>query len=367
MSDGKNSFEKTELYKNPINITSQFVMCGNCFRADTYRGCNFGCKYCFANNRQGNFKVKNEIAAINLIKKWMFEAIEKGETNNIKKEMINKYVPLHLGGMADPFQSREWKHGITKEFLKLSNKYNYPVNISTKVAHLPDEYWELLNPKIHTFQISLIGVSDEYIRKYETNTPLASERINFVKELKRRGFWVSIRIQPLIDLDEAKQLIELTDKFVNYYTIEHLKIPKANESIRKFMFDSIGYELSHLYLKYTKNEMDYELPSYLKKQNVDLLKSITDVKIGCGDNDLHIFSDSLNCCGIDTMPKAFNNWLKYNSMYIKMTGDRTQWYPKKNCNVCLNSVTQIKRYGIKEYVDKYYINFYGHPDQQTLF
>ena len=114
MSDGKNSFEKTELYKNPINITSQFVMCGNCFRADTYRGCNFGCKYCFANNRQGNFKVKNEIAAINLIKKWMFEAIEKGETNNIKKEMINKYVPLHLGGMADPFQSREWKHGITK-------------------------------------------------------------------------------------------------------------------------------------------------------------------------------------------------------------------------------------------------------------
>lgn len=360
--------ENIELYKNPIMITSQFTMCGNCFRADTYRGCDFGCKYCFANNRQGNFAVKDEIAAIHLIEKWMFEAIEKGETNNIKKELLHNRVPLHLGGMADPFQKRELKYGITKEFLKLTAKYKYPVNISTKTDNLTDEYFKILNPEHHTFQISLIGLTDNYIRKYETNTPTAIQRIEFIKELKSRGFWVSIRIQPLIDLQEAIELIKQTDKYVDYYTVEHCKIPKANRLIQDFMFENISTELKHLYLKYTKNEMDYELPSYYKKENIDKIRAITKVKIGCGDNDLHIFSDSLNCCGIDTMPDAFKNWLKYNSMYIKMTGDRTQWYPKQSCNVCLNSVTQVKGFNTtKQYVDRYYNTYYGNDAQGKLF
>jgi len=362
MSDGKNSFEKTELYKNPINMTSQFPMCGNAFRADTYRGCNFGCKYCFANNRNGVHKVINQVSSIQLIKKWMFEAIEKGEINNIKKELLNNYVPLHLGGMSDPFQSREWNHGITKEFLKLSNKYNYPVNISTKVAHLPDEYWELLNPEIHTFQISLIGVSDEYIRRFETNTPLAHERINFVKELHKRGFWVSIRIQPLIDINEALELIKLTQDYVNYYTIEHLKLPLDN----KKMMNIIMPLISNIKYRLKATGREYEFSSDDKLKNINLIKSITKVKIGCGDNEFHILSDSLNCCGIDTMPKAFNNWLKYNSMYIKMTGDRNQYCPAKTCNQ-INGSCMIKGFKNRDYVNKYYIDLYGHPDQQTLF
>ena len=140
--------------------------------------------------------------------------------------MLKHYVPLHLGGMSDPFQKREWKYGITKRFLEISNKYNYPINISTRTSYLPDEYWNLLNPEIHTFQISLIGVSDEYIRKFETNTPLASERIKFVKELKRRGFWVSIRIQPIIDINEVLELIIIT--FVSISSAPRLMLVIGN-------------------------------------------------------------------------------------------------------------------------------------------
>jgi len=358
------NIKKEELYKNPIMITSQFPMCGNSFRADTYRGCDFGCKYCFANNRNGNFKVKNQIGAIHLIKKWMHEAIIKGEENNIKKEMLKNYVPLHLGGMSDPFQSREWKYGITKEFLKISNKYNYPVNISTKTSYLPTEYWELLNPDIHTFQISLIGLSAEYTRKFETNTSAPIERINFIKELKKRGFWVSIRIQPLIDIKEAISLIKATDKYVDYYTIEHLKLPSDN----RLMMDTMMPLISDLKVGLISKGREYEFSGKEKLKNIKLIKSITKVKIGCGDNDFHILSDSLNCCGIDVMPKAFNNWIKYNSMYIKMTGDRKQWYPKKNCNGCFNSSCIVKGYdNIKQYTDRHYIKQYGEPAQVELF
>ena len=42
--------ETRKAYGNPLLPTSQFVMCGNCFRADMYKGCAFGCDYCFAND-----------------------------------------------------------------------------------------------------------------------------------------------------------------------------------------------------------------------------------------------------------------------------------------------------------------------------
>ena len=47
---------ESELYKYPMALTQQFKHCGNPFRIDTCKGCDFGCKYCFANNRGGGIK-----------------------------------------------------------------------------------------------------------------------------------------------------------------------------------------------------------------------------------------------------------------------------------------------------------------------
>ena len=112
---------------------------------------------------------------------------------------------------------------------------------------------------------------------------------------------------------------------------------------------------------------EYEFDVMTKRKNIEYIKSLTNVKIGCGDNDLHALSDSLNCCGIDTMPKAFSNWMKYNSMYIKMTGDRSQWSPQSNCNECLNGDCMIKGFTkMSQYVDKSYMAQYGNPNQGVL-
>lgn len=350
-------------YKNPMMPTSQFPMCGNCFRLDTYHGCSFGCSYCFVNARGGFFHFDYQLTDINLVRKWFHEAIDLGETNNIKKEFLNQRVPLHLGGLSDPFQPIEWKYGVTYEFLKLSKEYNYPVNISTKTAHLPDKYWDVLDPKIHTFSISLMGWSDEYIRKWEDRTPLASERLEFVKELKRRGFWVGIRIQPIVDIEEVLELVRNSQDYVDYYTVEHLKIALDNKEVRE---ELIG-KIKGMNVKLMPKGREYEFDGRTKLENIQRIKDITNVKIGCGDNELHTMSDSLNCCGVDTMPEAFKNWFKYNSMYIKMTGDRTQWNPKSNCNACFNGACVKKGfYTMKQYTDLYYRNNYGDDNQLTL-
>ena len=313
-----------KLYDYCIGLTQQFRFCGNAFRADTYQGCDFGCKYCFANYRGGigvlrkNNEKTSIPANLNVFKKYI-----QNSGNGLTQELVNNKIPIHLGGMSDPFQKLEFETETTYKFLKIFKEY--PVSISTKTAHLPEKYYNVLNPKYHTFQISLFTDNEETIKKYELNTPTAKQRIDFIKELKNRGFWVSIRIQPLINIYEAISLLKKLDGFIDYATVEHIKVVKTGSSkLRYELFKLLGNDAAKL--KIRRNY--YKLPINEIKMNIKELKRHTSVKIGCGDNEAHELSDSNNCCGLDCMPEIFCNFLKYNSQYIRMTGDKSNWYPK---------------------------------------
>lgn len=317
--------EEKKLYRNCIDCTQQFKHCGNPFRVDTYAGCTFNCTYCFARakNTQGAWSEQVRAGDIRVIQR-MFEKSLDGDKayKDYNVEMMRHRVPLHLGGLADPFQHIEFtKHGgVTKELIKLTNKYDYPMVISTKVAHLPEEYWELLNPSRHAFQISLIGYSDEFIGKYELNTPTPQERLDFVKELHDRGFWVSIRIQPLIDLEEAKTILRKIEGNVSYITVEHLKIALDNHKVTDLFKDE--FNSGNYYVPKT-GARNYEVIPKVKEENFKELAEIANgygVKVGCGDNDLHHLTQSRCCCGIDTIGEKFNNYMRYNTTYL-MTGD----------------------------------------------
>jgi DNA repair photolyase len=108
----------------------------------------------------------------------LVDAFDKNKPpKSVNGELIRHKVPFHLGGMADPFQTDEWTIHNTYKLIELTNKYHYPMMISTKVAHLPEEYWKILNPEIHAFQISLFTANQEVIDKFEGNTPSVEERL----------------------------------------------------------------------------------------------------------------------------------------------------------------------------------------------
>ena len=181
--------------------------------------------------------------------------------------------------------------------------------------------------------------------------------------MKEKGFWVSIRIQPIVDIEEVLLLIKNSDNYVDYYTVEHLKLPLDNKKQLKDLSKRLGRPIPVI-----ASGREYEFDPKIKLENINRIKQSTNVKIGCGDNDLHILSDSFNCCGIDTMPESFKNWFKYNSMYIKMTGDREQWKPKSNCNQCFNGACVKKGFStMEQYTDRYYIEHYGDDNQLKLF
>lgn len=338
-------------------MTQQFRFCGNPLRVDVYKGCDFGCKYCYANTRKGNYSSKADIANFNKIKQPFINVFEKKrDYENIEAQMIRHRVPLHLGGMSDPFQKREEKYELAYKLLKLTKKYNYPIQISTKTASLPKKYWDILDPNIHAFQISLMGIDGEFVDKYETNTPSPNERLNFANELREKGFWVSLRLQPLVNIGQAKKLVAYVGDVFDFITVEHLKIPFDAPYVKE-LFDFEKNKDDYYNPKLGKN---YELKTKIKRKNIQELKKLTNTPIGVGDNDLHQLSDSRNCCGLDTINNNFNNYMKYNSTYFLTSDEEVNkdniWYPSASCSKCFNSTSRKKGLKtVKDYTD-YYLN-----------
>ncbi len=310
-------------YSSPMQMTQQFRFCGNPFRIDLYKGCDFECSYCFANNRKfAKYGGGWDKTTIKILDSLFARAFDRplSEKMEIEEELMRAKVPLHCGGMSDPFQRREWDERLTYHLIELSVKYQYPIIFSTKAAHLPEDYWKLLDPKIHAFQQSAMGWSDDFIRKYEPNTPTVAERLAFTKQLHDKGFWTCIRIQPLIDIKEAELLVRKCAGIVNYVVVEHLKISKTNEvAAKQFMED---YKDTQFYCP--SHGAHLMVVPEIKKSNFERIATIANkhnILVGCGDNDAHELSQSRCCCGVDMIPSpAFNNWLKYNLTYF-ITGD----------------------------------------------
>ena len=348
------------MYSECIQITRQFAFCPNAFRIDTYKGCDYGCRYCFANmdwsRTEEHKKGMWDVADMEKITRFFYRALETDcKSKDILIELIRHRVPIHCGGMADPFQRREWEYGYTKQLIELSNKYNYPIMFSTKTSDLPKDYYDLLNPKIHAFQVSVSGWSNEYTSKWECSAPSAEKRLEFVKLLREDfGIWCAVRIQPIIDIEECALLCRIIaeDKLCDYVTLEHFKSIYDVHSTSKALFELIPNRDD-----YTADGGKFQVRRDIKIKNVKRLMEILNkggILVGVGDNDLHYMSQSRCCCGLDLIGGEFENYLKYNLTYM-CTGDfdTDTFIPKCNPRKHINDQKYGLQIDCKQYVDDY--------------
>lgn len=214
---------------NALNVSSKFAICGIPLRVDTYKTCSFGCKYCFSNNRKiMEFKKELQIANINQLEKTLDRVINKKELrrNNFVDYLIDKGITWHCGGMSDPFQPIEKELGITKELVDVSNKYGIHILFSTKSDTV---YNSNINPKLHTFQLSVTNTSD--MKNIEPNVPSIESRYKFYRLLKDNGFKVGIRIQPFIPNVSTLEIVKMF-KDADNFTIEGIKIVPQNKEAK---------------------------------------------------------------------------------------------------------------------------------------
>lgn len=258
------------------NCGTQVVLCDLPIRFDTYKGCSHQCKYCFV---QGKTDLSN---------------IGKGETVKSLRDFIEGKrtketrwcdwdIPLHWGGMSDPFQPIEKKHRLSYECLKLFKETQYPFVVSTKGKLIcDDEYLELIKDCNCVIQISL--VCSEYDR-IELGAPTYAERLEMVRTLAKYKR-VNARIQPyMIETHEStmNSIRQLAEAGAHGIIVEGMKFRKRKDGLVKVGADYC-YPMDEL------GERFAEIKAEAHRLGV---------KFYSGENRLRSMGDHLCCCGIE--------------------------------------------------------------------
>lgn len=270
---------------------SQVTLCDLPIRFDTYKGCSHMCKYCFVQ------------------KKADLTDIDKGESHKVLRDFIDGKrtketswcdwnIPLHWGGMSDPFQPAERKHKMSLECLKVFKETQYPFVVSTKGKLICEgEYLELIKDCNCVIQISM--VCPEYDR-IELGTPTFAERLEMVRTLAKYKR-VNVRIQPyMIEThDSTMRSIKLIGEAGAYgIIVEGMKFARKKDGLVKVGGDWC-YPLDDL------GERFVEMKTEAHRLGM---------RFYSGENRLRTLGDSLNCCGTDGLEGFVGN--KFNLNHI---------------------------------------------------
>lgn len=104
---------------------SQIILCEVPIRFDNYVGCSHGCKYCFVTRKADISQVK-----LGESTQALREFIAGKRTTDT--QWCDWNIPLHWGGMSDPFQPAELQYRRSLDCLRIFAETQYPLIVSTK-------------------------------------------------------------------------------------------------------------------------------------------------------------------------------------------------------------------------------------------
>lgn len=364
-------------YLNPLSVTSQFSFCGLPFRLDTYAGCAFSCCYCFARIRGGNIKSKKLRIANpeSIITRFRNAQHSNAEKKGIITEYIQRRMPVHFGGMSDPFQSIEKNFKVSLTVLQYLAEINYPVIISTKSTLVGEEpYLSLLKsyPNI-LIQFSFSTLNSKFSEILEPNVPSPNNLLKTIEKLSSNNIKTSIRWQPYIPFlsEKPKDFIsKISHTGAIHLGFEHLKFPLENNNPLQSKIQKIT---SIDLLDYYKKEgskcdgREFILPSKTKKDIILQVKEETNkigMTFGAADNEFQYLSDTDCCCsGVDQLD-GFEKWNKFQISYaikkslefkdIRFSNIDSEWKPQGSIDKHINSKSRLKK-GIKSTLVEDYI------------
>lgn len=296
---------------------SQVILCDLPIRFDTYKGCSHFCKYCFARKKQ-------DLSDISLD-----ESIESLR-NFIagKRTAMTRWcdwnIPLHWGGMSDPFQPCEREYGRSLECLRLLAETQYPFVVSTKGKLVAEgEYLELIKKCNCVVQISMAGSSYD---KLEEGAPTFEERLEMARAIspyKR----VIVRVQPYF--------VECHDEIMQ--NIERM----AEAGVHGIVAEAMKFEKKKAGLVKVAGDFTYPLDT-LRPLFIELRDRVHEcgMKFYSGENRLRDLGDSLSCCGIDGMEGFKGNGYNLNHL---MNGDKiipTEKMREKGTAECFKGLHQ---------------------------
>jgi len=172
-----------------------------------YRGCEFGCKYCYARYTHeymeidgGEFErkifVKQDAAVLlarDISQKYSYEAKANG---------FARSEHIAIGTATDPYQPAEKEYGVTRACLEeLAKREGLSISIVTKSNQIVrdlDLLKVIAEKSALSVNITVTTLRPRLARLLEPRAPRPALRLAAVKELGRAGLAVGVSASPLL-------------------------------------------------------------------------------------------------------------------------------------------------------------------------
>lgn len=341
-----------------LNVSSKFAICGLPIRVDTYKGCAFGCTYCFSNNRKiCEFDKTLQVADLKSVERRLDRIFNrrKVDNENFLDTLIEQRVTWHCGGMSDPFQPAEKQYKATSQLIDICNEYGISILFSTKTDNL---YEANIRPDLHTFQLSVSNTENR--KDLEPNVPDIEKRVRLFNDLKKAGFRVGVRIQPFIPNVSTLDIVKMF-RGADNFTLEGIKLVPQNEAHKERVLRAIGMPReSFVQMGLLNLRPDIRLEAY--RPFLDYFYE-NNIPFSLADNDLHHIGTNACCCGdrLVTKSTTFNNTAMcamYGEFYAKEQIDHELFESGVRDCKCSHLFTSNRQEGCVSVQDFYDKRFY---------
>lgn len=282
-------------------------------------------------------------------------------SGNIATEWLANRLPIHFGGMSDPFESEPTKR-LSQEILRYLFEFNYPVVLSTKrpevllrgpLSHL------LQKPRKMVVQVSIPFLSRTLAAALEPNVDSPANRIVHSHHISEMGFRTVARIQPIFisEIEAiANDLVPLLAKSgFRHVILEFLKLPvERNLGMTPSLCKALRKDIYAEYAKLGATSVGREwlLPSEVKWNLLQpIIKSASDLGLtfSLADYGLYHLGNAECCCGTDGVPgfeqrftANFSTAIRRNrTKRLSFASVSKSWTPRKSMRKYLNSNSRI--------------------------
>lgn len=165
-----------------------------------YRGCEFGCKYCYARYTHEFMELRDPVDFERLIfaKQWN----EAGFRRDLAKVPLKEAIAIGTG--TDPYQPAERRYGVTRRILEvLAGEEGRSIGLVTKsglVARDADLLARIARSNVLHVHLTITTLDERLAGLIEPMAPRPRLRVEAVRKLSGQGVPVGVLANPIMPL-----------------------------------------------------------------------------------------------------------------------------------------------------------------------
>lgn len=182
----RENFGKVNIYaqnaKSLLTKATGFIAAYD-FTLNPYRGCQYGCSYCYAAAFSPNPKMRQDWGNWVIIKQNAAEILEK-ELEKWYKKNPDKPPSIYMSSVTDPYQPIETKEKLTRCLLEVMANYQPTLVIQTRSPMITRDIDILRKFRRIRVNMSIPTGSNQVRKDFEPHTPSIPARIRAIGILK---------------------------------------------------------------------------------------------------------------------------------------------------------------------------------------